>query len=171
MSSTSPQRPSRAGSKWLHWSRSVRPRIALGRALQEEGRLAEAKIHYLEAEKLQPHSSQPQVNLGWLYEFKGEMDEAEAAFRRAVGGSPSCLAPHARLASLLRGKLPEADLTALEERLADPLIKDRPRSHLLFGLAHVLDGRGDYVRAAECLTASQCSCHEGRKRTPRVPAD
>jgi tetratricopeptide (TPR) repeat protein len=147
-------------------------RIALGRALQEEGRLAEAKIHYLEAEKLQPHSSQPQVNLGWLHELKGEMDEAEAAFRRAVARQPKLPAPHARLASLLRGKLPEADLTALEERLADPLVKDRPRSHLLFGLAHVLDGRGDYVRAALCLTQANALAKEAEnERHEYQPTD
>ena len=41
-------------------------RIALGRALQEEGRMAEARSHYLKADELQPHASHPQINLGWL---------------------------------------------------------------------------------------------------------
>jgi tetratricopeptide (TPR) repeat protein len=129
-------------------------RIALGRALQEEGRLAEAKVHLLKADELQPHASQPQINLGWLYELKGEMTDAEAAFRRAVERQPKLPAPHARLATLLRGKLPDSDLASLEERLADPNLGERPRSHLLFGMAHVLDGRHDYTRAADYLEAA-----------------
>jgi hypothetical protein len=35
--------------------------------------------------------------------------------------------------------------------LNDPELGERPRGRLLFGLAHVLDARGDYARAAECL--------------------
>jgi tetratricopeptide (TPR) repeat protein len=128
----------------------VSARIALGRALQEEGRLTEARIHYLKADELQPRSSNPQVNLGWLHELKGEMDFAEAAFRKAIERQPKLAAPHARLAGLLRGKLPDVDLAALEDRLSDHTIGERPRSHLLFGLAHVWDGRGDYARAADC---------------------
>ena len=130
----------------------MRPaRIALGRALQDEGRLAEARIHYLKADELQPHASNPQVNLGWLHELQGEMDLAEAAFRRAIERQPKAPAPHARLASLLRGNLPEIDLTALLDRLTDHAAGERLRSHLLFGLAHVWDGRGDYARASDCL--------------------
>ena len=147
-------------------------RIALGRALQEEGRLAEARCHYLKADELQPHASHPQVNLGWLYELQGDMDLAEAAFRTAVERQPRLPAPHARLASLLRGKLPDPDLVALEERLADATTGERARSHLLFGLAHVLDGRGDYARAALCLAqANALALKLEQERQPYVPAD
>ena len=64
---------------------------------------------------------------------------------------PAFALPHARLAVLLRGKLPDADLAAMEQRLADPKLEDGPRARLLFGLAHVLDARGQWQRAAECL--------------------
>ena len=147
-------------------------RIALGRALQEEGRLAEAREHYLKADELQPHASQPQINLGWLHELKGDMDEAEAAFRRAIARQPKLPAAHARLASLLRGKLPDCDVAALEERLSEADLGERPRSHLLFGLAHVLDGRGAYVRAAECLQeANALALKAENERHEYQPAD
>src|SRR5262249_33418243 len=72
---------------------------------------------------------------------------------------------HARLATLLRGKLPDADLAALEGRLADPKMADGPRARLLFGLAHVLDGRGDFARAAECMQRANALAAEiNRKR-------
>ena len=79
------------------------------------------------------------------------MAEAEAAFRAALRLQPNYAAAHSRLATLLRGKLPDADLAALEERLADPKLEPGPRGRLLFALAHVLDSRGEFARAADCL--------------------
>jgi tetratricopeptide (TPR) repeat protein len=126
--------------------------LSLGRALQDEGHLEQARARYLAADELQPHSGAPLLNLGWLHELLGEMDRAESAFRAALERQPKFPAPHARLAGLLRAKLPDEDLAALEARLADAELAPGPRARLLFGLAHVLDGRGDYARAAECLT-------------------
>ncbi len=131
--------PDRAGSH-----------LALGWDLQEEGRLAEAREHFLTAIRLQPDSGQAYLNLGGLHEEVGEMAEAEAAFRTALGVAPGYAIPHARLATLLRGKLPETDLAALEERLADEKLGQAPRARLLFGLAHALDGRGEFSRAGQC---------------------
>jgi hypothetical protein len=74
--------------------------------------------------------------------------------------------PHARLATLLRHKLPDADLAALETRLADAALDQGPRARLLFGLAHALDGRGEYARAALCLRETNAITSElarGRK--------
>ena len=118
--------------------------LSLGWSLQEEGRLSEAGEQYRTALELQPESAVAQLNMGGLYEELGELDQAEAAFRSALKQNPSYALPHARLATTLRGKLPDSDLTRLEERLADPNLDAEPRSHLLFALAQVLDARGDY---------------------------
>ena len=59
------------------------------------------------------------MNLGRLHEELGDMAEAEAAFRTALKLQPAFALPHARLATLLRHKLPDDDLAALEARLAD----------------------------------------------------
>ncbi len=125
--------------------------LSLGWALQEEGRLAEARTHYEKALELQPDSAGAQLNIGGLSEEQGRMDDAEAAFRTALKHQPNFPIPHARLATLLRGKLPDEDLAALEARLADPDLPRGPRARLLFGLSHVLDARGEHERAGECL--------------------
>jgi tetratricopeptide (TPR) repeat protein len=139
--------------------------LALGWALQEESRLQEAREHYLAAQRLRPQWVAPVVNLGGVHEELGELAEAEAAFRRALQLQPSYALPHSRLANLLRAKLPESDLAALEKRLADLESDSAARAHLSFSLAHVLDARGDYSRAAACLReANQINIQESARR-------
>jgi tetratricopeptide (TPR) repeat protein len=132
----------------------VGPIISLGWALQQAGRLAEAGEKYHAAAAINPGAPAVQLHLGGYHEDLGELAEAEACFRAALAVAPNMPIPHSRLATLLRGKLPEADLDALERRLADPDLPPHPRARLLFGLAHVLDARGDYTRAATYLRES-----------------
>jgi tetratricopeptide (TPR) repeat protein len=124
---------------------------SLGWALQEQGRLTEAVERFRTALRLDPDSGGAQLNIGGVHEEKGELAEAEAAFRAALHIQPRFALAHARLATLRRGQLPDTDLAALEERLADPKVSGEARAHLLFGLAQVLDSRGDYARAGDCL--------------------
>jgi tetratricopeptide (TPR) repeat protein len=146
--------------------------IALGWALQEVGRFDEAREQYQTAARLQPDSATAQMNLGGLHEELGEMDEAEARFRIALELQPAFALPHARLATLLRSKLPDDDLAALETRLADEQLGQGPRARLLFALAHALDARGDYARSADCLRQSNAMTIELNKgRRAYVPAD
>ena len=79
------------------------------------------------------------------------MDEAESSFRAALGVQPGFPIGYARLATLLRGGLPGDDLAALEEKLASPGLEPLIRARLLFSLAHVLDARREFARAAGCL--------------------
>jgi tetratricopeptide (TPR) repeat protein len=145
----------------------------LGWSLQDEGRPAEAGEHFRAALRIQPHFPAAQMNLGGLHEEVGELPEAEAAFREAIRLQPAFVLPHARLATLLRGKLPAADQAGLEERLADPNLPPGPRARLLFALAHVLDARRDYGRAAECLRQANALTLELDRGLQRVyaPAD
>jgi tetratricopeptide (TPR) repeat protein len=146
--------------------------LSLGRALQDEGHLEAARARFRAADELQPRSGAPLLNLGWIHELLGEMDRAESAFRAALRRQPTFPAPHARLATLLRDKLPDEDFAALEARLADPELAPGPRARLLFGLAHVLDGRGEYTRAADCLArANAITLELDRGRHDYSPAD
>jgi tetratricopeptide (TPR) repeat protein len=146
--------------------------IYLGLSLHEEGQLAEAGQHYRQAVRSLPGSAAARLNLGWLHEELGELNEAEAAFREALRLQPGYALPHARLATLLRGKLPEADLAALEDRLTDPQLGPGVRARLLFGLAHVLDARGDFAGAADCLRQANALTRElARGRRDYFPAE
>jgi tetratricopeptide (TPR) repeat protein len=158
----------------LSLSEDERPGIhlSLGWALQDEGRHAEAREHYETALRIQPDSAAAQLNIGGLSEEQGRMDKAEDAFRTALRVQPNFPIPHARLATLLRGKLPDEDLAALERRLADPELPQAPRARLLFGLTHVLDARGEYARAGECLReANAISKSLAKGHREYVPAD
>ena len=100
------------------------------------------------------------------------MDRAEEAFRTALRVQPNFPISHARLATLLRGKLPDEDLTALERRLDDPDLPEAPRARLLFGLSQVLDARGEFARAGECLReANAISKSLAKGQREYVPAD
>jgi tetratricopeptide (TPR) repeat protein len=145
-----------AAIPWYERLIALRPELPhahsdLGWALQEEGRLTEAAACYRQALELQPNFVPALLNQGNLHEEIGEMAEAEACHRRAHEINPNGPVPLARLATLLRGKLPEEDREAIRARLADPELEDMPRGNLLFGLAHVCDASGDYAEAARCL--------------------
>ncbi len=137
---------------------------ALGWALQEEGQLEQATQHYQTALRLDPTLASAEINLGAVAEELGNLDEAERCFRSALRIQPRFALGHARLSTLLRRKLPDADLSALEARLADPRTVDEARSNLLFGLAQALDGRAEYPRAAECLREANALALAAAKR-------
>ena len=134
----------------------------LGCAMQEEGQSDEAEEHFHAALKLQPSLAAAHLSLAELREERGDLVEAESAIREALRVQPAFAIPHGRLAVLLRGRLPDADFTALQEHLADPQLGGGPRARLLFGLAHVLDARGDYPGAAACLSQANALALEPR---------
>jgi tetratricopeptide (TPR) repeat protein len=138
----------------------------LGWALQEEGRLVEAAACYRRALELEPGHAEALLNQSGLHEELGEMAEAEACYRRAQSANPRAAAPLARLATLLRGKLPDADREAIRARLEapGPGISPHARGPLLFGLAQVLDARGEYAEAAACLEEANALALEQRRQ-------
>jgi tetratricopeptide (TPR) repeat protein len=146
--------------------------LSLGWALQDESRFDEAREHYDDAIRLQPDFAAAFLNLGGLQEELGDMAAAERSFRTALEKQSTFALPHARLATLLRSKLPEADLAALEERLKDDKLAEGPRARLLFAFAHALDGKGEYARAAECLREGNALTLEtNRTRKDYAPAE
>jgi tetratricopeptide (TPR) repeat protein len=123
---------------------------ALGWLLQEEGQLDLSAEHLRTALRLQPSLMVANVTLGSLHEKLGDFAAAEACFRTAIGDDAARSHALARLAMLLRGKLPDEDCKAIEKRLADSRVKDPARLNLLFGLANVCDAHGRYAEAAAC---------------------
>jgi len=123
---------------------------ALGWLLQEEGRLDESSDHLQTALRLRPDQAITYINLGGLLEKLGDFAAAEANFRKALDDDEAQGPALARLALLLRGKLPDADREAIERRLAGSYSADPSRVNLLFALAGVWDARRHYAEAAAC---------------------
>jgi tetratricopeptide (TPR) repeat protein len=95
----------------------------------------------------------------------GDFPDSEQCWRQALSYDPHLAGAHAQLATLLRGRLPEADLVAIHRMLADPNLRASWRRALLFGVAQVLDSRGAYPEAAEVLQqANALAAAEARKR-------
>jgi tetratricopeptide (TPR) repeat protein len=117
----------------------------------EQGHLEEALDHYRKAIQLRSNFAMAHCNLGILLEEFGDMEGAQHCFREAVRHDPGHAKAHALLAALLGDKLSEADLAAMRRLVTAPNLNERKRSALHFGLAHVLDARGDYTGAAEHL--------------------
>ena len=123
---------------------------ALGLLLQEEGQLELSAEHLQTALRLRPDLAIAQVTLGSLHEKTGDFTAAENCFRSAVEDKEAGNHALARLAMLLRGKLPDDDCNVIEGRLADPNWVDPARISLFFGLANVWDARRRFAEAAEC---------------------
>ncbi|MGO9915589.1 MAG: tetratricopeptide repeat-containing sulfotransferase family protein [Isosphaeraceae bacterium] len=122
--------------------------LALAWVLMEESRVVEAEPHYVAAQALAPDSPDVQLDLGLYHQDRGEPDLAEAAFRKSIELAADHAPAHARLASLLGAKLPDADLQRARELVDDPRTSQNHQASLLFALARVCDGRGEYAAAA-----------------------
>ena len=138
---------------------------ALAYLLQTANRHDEAREHFRAAIRLQPDFAIAHFNLGGLHEEQGDLAAAEASYRRALDRDPSYATALARLAALLRGSLPQADLDTFEGHLGRPQLPGLDRANLLFALALVRDERGEYPEAAACLErANALGLEEFRRR-------
>jgi tetratricopeptide (TPR) repeat protein len=132
----------------------------LGFTLHQQGKFTDALSAYREVIRLRPTFAPGHSNLGNLLEELGDFQAAEAAYRTALRQDPDLPIAHAQLATLLRGKLPEDDLAALRRGLARSHLTTGNRLALHFGLAQVLDGRGEYGASAEHLQQGNALCLE-----------
>ena len=136
----------------------------LGNTLRDQGRLDEAVACYRRAVVLEPGFAQAHDNLGSALEETGDLAGAEESLRAALQHNARCAPAHYHLAELLGGKLPQQDLAAMRRLLEEPELGDAQRLWLHFGLARVLDARGEYAEAAEHLDRGNTLQRlEGRK--------
>ena len=140
----------------------------LGWALQEEGRLTEAAACYGHALQREPDNVHALMKQAGLHEELGALDLAEAGYRRASAINKSASAPLACLATLLRGRLPDADCEAIRSRLDDGALEDGQRASLLFGMAHTSDARGEVAHAVDCLDQANALALEQRIKQNRL---
>ncbi|HEY7330295.1 MAG TPA: tetratricopeptide repeat protein [Gemmataceae bacterium] len=126
----------------------------LGFVCHEQGRDEEARKHFHTALQFKPDFAPAHCNLGTLLEELNDFEAAEKQFRTALHHDPTHAGAKAQLATMLRGKLPEEDLQAIRQQLADPDLLPGKRAVLSFGLAQVLDSRKEYAESAERLCAA-----------------
>jgi tetratricopeptide (TPR) repeat protein len=124
---------------------------ALGKVLREENRLDEARLSMEQALRLNSKDALLHCHLGGLLEDLGELDAAAERYLLALHYEPGYAEALAGLALLLRGKLPEPELGRIHQRLGDPQLGEPERCHLLYAVAQVFDGRGEYDKAATHL--------------------
>jgi tetratricopeptide (TPR) repeat protein len=137
----------------------------LGFVLHEQGQYEEARAKYSEAVRLKPDFAPGHCNLGNVLEELGEFEPALACFREALHHEPDQPAALAQMATMLRGKLPDADLDAMRKALANPRLTPGKRAALRFGLAQVLDAKGIFAEAGEHLReANALTLAEWQKR-------
>jgi tetratricopeptide (TPR) repeat protein len=120
----------------------------LGTALKDQGKLDEAMVCYRRALELRPEYVEAHNNLGSALAAMGDLQGAEDSFRAALRHNSRFALAHYKLAELLGGKLPEKDLAAQRRLLEEGELADAQRLLLHFGLAQVLDARGEYAEAA-----------------------
>ncbi len=123
----------------------------LGNAWKDRGKLDDAVACYRRAVDLKPTLVKAHGNLGVALQELGDLRGAEDCFRTALRQDSKFAFAHYKLAELLGGKLPENDLAAQRRLLKEPGLTDAQRLFLHFGLAQVLDARGEYAEAAEHL--------------------
>ncbi len=135
----------------------------LGVALKDQGNLEEALACCHRALELKPDLAEAHGSLGNVLEEIGDLQGAEDSFRAALRHDSRFAFAHYKLADLLRGKLPEEDLVAQRRLLrgtraagrgsasGEPSELTGAQRLLHFGLAQVLDARGEYAEAAKHL--------------------
>lgn len=121
--------------------------ISLGNAQHVLGRLDASETSFRTAIGLLPGSATAHASLGIVLEQKGELEASLASYRAALARDPRHAETLGRLAIRLGAELPEADLTNIEQLLAEPGLAPDQRGSLLFGLARTHDARGDHPRA------------------------
>ena len=91
--------------------------------------------------------------------------------RTALAKNPSLAEAHWRLAITLKGRLPDAELQAIERLALDQSLPEKARAFLHYGLAAVCDDRGLYSQAAVHAEAastldSRAMAMQGRQHDP-----
>jgi tetratricopeptide (TPR) repeat protein len=132
----------------------------LGWVRHEQGRYEEAEALYLAALRLKPDLAAAHCNLGTLREELSDFLAAEECLRQALRHDGRHAGAWSQLATLRRGKLPEEDMAALRQLLAEPDLTAARRGNLHFGLAQVLDARKEYAAAADHLRQANALARE-----------
>ncbi len=120
---------------------------ALGAALKQTGRTADALLPMQKAAALSPRDVEAHFNLGVTLQDLGRLDEAEACYRRALEINPDYVDAHSNLGVILQGqcRLSEAE-TSLRRAMEIKPDSAKTLSNLGVVLQHL--GRLDEAEAS-----------------------
>jgi tetratricopeptide (TPR) repeat protein len=146
-----------------------------GVALLRESRHTDAETCFREALRVDPTLATAWVGLSQLQAERGDIDASCESARSALAKSPTLAEAHWRLAITLKGRLPDAELQAIERLALDQSLPEKARAFLYYGLAAVCDDRGLYWQAAahgEAASAldSRAMATQGRQHDPDADA-
>jgi hypothetical protein len=125
-----------------------------GVALLRESRHTEAEACFHEALRIDPRLATPWVGLSQIQAERGDIAASCESARSALALAPNLAEAHWRLAITLKGRLPDAEVRAIERLIDEKSVNDGALAFLQFGLAAVLDDRGLYSRAASHLASA-----------------
>lgn len=135
------------------------------------GQYEAAARYFRAAIELKPDWATAHSNLGNVLQQLGEFEPALASLRATLRIDSRYASALGQLANLLRDRMPEEELASFRQLLNDPGLRDLDRSALHFGLAHVLDARGDHAGAARQLDRANAFQKAGRGSPGYDPAE
>jgi tetratricopeptide (TPR) repeat protein len=130
---------------------SAAARHALGLVFLREAKHDDALACFQDALRLDPTLAASWIGLARIDEERGDFDGACAAARRALAIRPKQAEAYWRMAFILKGRLPDSDVQAMERLIEDPEESTDARAILRFGLAAVFDEQRRYPEAAAHL--------------------
>lgn len=96
-----------------------------------------------------PENAKVWLSYGHVLKTEGRQDECIDAYRRSLERDPAFGEVWWSLANLKTFRFADADLTAMQARLADPSLDDANRVHLHFALGKAFEDAGAYARSFE----------------------
>jgi len=125
---------------------------ALGGWFKDKQQFLNAVNSYRKAIELKPALVMAHCGLGDVFQELGNLDDSRACFREALKHDPRSASAYGHLATHARASLTDDDLKSMLALIADKTFPVERRPGVLFGLAHVMDSKGDFARAATFLS-------------------
>jgi len=116
-----------------------------------------AITHFEKAISLNPRHAPAYKDLGMVYKQMGKFDLATKMFKSAISFDPTFAEAYRELSSVKKLSKDDAELSAMQEMLAQAKLTDVERMHLSFGLARAYEGLNEYDNAFKHLSQANLS--------------
>lgn len=137
---------------------------SLGYILQDQGQFKEAEAHYRAALQAKPDAADVHLNLGMLLAEAGDVEQATVSWKESLRHEPNHPEALSAMALTLRERLPPELVGACERVVAHPRVPGKRKAVLQYGLAQVMDARGQSARAAELARQANAFFKEEAQR-------